>query len=185
VQQGAPGRFGRPVHETQVWPAIPDFKSRVLRYHFAIAAKGGTMAYEAKLKEEPQTIDDFVASVSPPERQAEVLRLVQIFTQVTGYAPQVHSHGMVGFGTYAYTYDSGHSGTSFATGFAPRKADLSIYILPGYTNFAPILQRLGKHKLGKSCLYLKRLSDADEGVLAELIAAGLADLKTRWPVTPT
>lgn len=138
----------------------------------------------AKLVETPQSIADFLDSV-PPERQAEARHLVRIFAAATGYAPRVFSHGMVGFGTYSYTYDSGHSGTSLATGFAPRKADLSIYIMPGYQDFTEILQRLGKHKMGKACLYLRRLSDADELVLTELITAGLANLKTRWPVTPT
>jgi Domain of unknown function (DU1801) len=143
------------------------------------------MAYDAKLKSDVMTIDAFLDALAPPERQAEARRLVQIFREVTGYGPQVFSHGMVGFGSYDYTYATGHSGTAFATGFAPRKAELSIYILPGYTDFGAILARLGKHRVGKACLYLKRLSDADEGVLRELIAAGLADLKTKWPVTPT
>jgi hypothetical protein len=137
-----------------------------------------------KPAEAPQPIDEFLDSVSP-ERRAEARRLVAIFSAATGYAPRVFSPGMVGFGQYSYTYASGHSGTSLATGFAPRKADLSIYIMPGYQDFSAILQRLGKHKMGKACLYLRRLSDADEGVLTELIRAGLADLKTRWPVTPT
>ena len=143
------------------------------------------MADAAKLTTEDLTIAQFLDKVAPPERQTEARRLVQIFTEVTGYAPQVCSHGMVGFGRYAYSYASGHSGTSLATGFAPRKADISLYVLPGLADFAPILHRLGRHKTGKSCLYLRRLSDADEDVLRELIAAGLADLKTRWPVTPT
>ena len=137
-----------------------------------------------KLAEAAQTIDAFLDNL-PPDRQAEARRLVEIFRVATGYAPRVYSHGMVGFGTYAYTYATGHSGTSFATGFAPRKADLSIYIMPGYQDFSAILHRLGKHKLGKACLYLRRLNDADEAVLTELIQAGLADLKTRWPVMPT
>ncbi len=143
------------------------------------------MAYEAKLKTEDMTIEAYLDAVEPPERQAEARQLVRIFSAVTGWAPRVHSHGMVGFGRYEYTYDSGHSGTSFATGFAPRKADLSIYILPGYGDFGPILNRLGKHRMGKACLYLKHLDDADAAVLAELIAAGLADLGRRWTIVPT
>ena len=123
--------------------------------------------------------------MAPPQRQVEARRLVQIFNEVTGYAPRVYSHGMVGWGTYSYTYATGHSGTAFATGFSPRKAELSIYVLPGYGDFGPILQRLGKHRAGKSCLYLRHLADADEGALRELIAAGLADLRTHWPVEPT
>lgn len=93
--------------------------------------------------------------------------------------------GMLGYGRYDYTYETGRTGTWFATGFAPRKAKLSIYIMPGYTDFGPILDRLGKHKKGKSCLYLNKLEDADLDVLAELIRAGLSDLATRWPVHPT
>ena len=143
------------------------------------------MAYEAKLKSEDMAIAEFLDAVEPPERQAEARRLVQIFQDVTGYAPKVYSHGMVGFGRYGYTYATGHSGTAFATGFAPRKADLSLYVLSGHKDQAALLQRLGKHRAGKACLYLKRLSDVDAGVLRGLIAAGLADLKTHWAVTPT
>lgn len=140
--------------------------------------------YEAKTKVEQIGLDAFLRSVEPPERQAEAERLVSLFSTVTGYEPRIWGSSMVGFGRYDYTYATGHSGSSFATGFSPRKAELSIYILPGYTDFGGILARLGKHRIGKSCLYLKRLSDADETVLAELIAAGLADLKTRWQVLP-
>lgn len=132
-----------------------------------------------------QPIDAFLTSITPPHRQAEARHLTRIFAAATGYAPRLFGHGMVGFGQYAYRYDSGHSGTSLATGFAARKADLSIYIMPGGQDFGHILHRLGKHRMGKACLYLRHLSDADEGVLTELIRAGLADLKTRWPVTAT
>ena len=90
---------------------------------------------------------------------------------------------ILGYGQYHYVYDSGREGDFLATGFAPRKANLVVYIMPGYTDFGPILARLGKHRLGKSCLYLNRLSDVDADVLAELIRAGLDDLGRRWPVT--
>jgi len=143
------------------------------------------MARTQKTQVEPQSVEGFLDTVTPPDRQAEALHLVQIFREVTGYEPQLHTGGIVGFGSYAYTYDSGHSGTSCATGFSPRKAELSIYVLSGYSDLGPQLQRLGKYRLGKACLYLKRLSDADEAVLREVIALGLADLKTRWTVTPT
>ena len=143
------------------------------------------MAYQQKTKVEDLSIAAYLDTVTPPGRQAEARHLVTLFSEVTGYAPRLYTGGMVGFGTYAYTYASGHSGTSMATGFAPRKAELSIYILPGYTDFSAILHRLGKHRIGKACLYLRHLSDADEPVLRELIAAGLADLKTRWPILPS
>lgn len=71
-----------------------------------------------------------------------------------------------------------------ATGFAPRMTNLTVYIMPGYADFSAILARLGKHKLGKSCLYVNKLADINTGVLGELIRAGLTDLETRWPVHP-
>lgn len=143
------------------------------------------MAYQAKTRVEDQTVEAFLDGVAPPERQAEARALVALFQEVTGFRPRIFTGGMVGFGTYDYRYDSGHSGTSLATGFAPRKAELSIYILPGHADFGPILARLGKHRTGKACLYLKRLSDADPQALKDLIRAGLSDLATRWTVHPT
>jgi hypothetical protein len=92
---------------------------------------------------------------------------------------------MVGYGSYAYRYESGHGGTALATGFSPRKAELSIYIMPGYQDYGAILTRLGKHRLGKACLYVRKLSDIDLGVLEELIRAGLDDLGKLWPVRPS
>lgn len=92
---------------------------------------------------------------------------------------------MVGYGSYQYTYKSGREGTWFATGFAPRKAKLSIYIMPGYTDFSDILSRLGKHKIGKACLYANKLGDIDEDVLEELIRSGVQNLSEQWPVSPT
>ena len=92
---------------------------------------------------------------------------------------------IVGYGRYHYVYKSGREGDYLATGFSPRKSALSIYIMPGYADFGEILARLGKHKTGKSCLYVNKLADIDLDVLAELIRAGLTDLAAHWPVDPT
>lgn len=92
---------------------------------------------------------------------------------------------MIGYGAYHYVYDSGREGDFLATGFSPRKTNLVVYIMPGYADFGDILARLGKHKLGKSCLYINKLADIDESVLEELIRAGLDDLASRWPVSPS
>ena len=127
----------------------------------------------------------FLAQVEPPGRHDEAMRLDRLFREVTGWQPQLWRGGMLGYGRYDYTYASGRSGSYFATGFAPRKARLSIYIMPGYADFGAILDRLGKHTKGKSCLYLNRLDDADPQVLGELIRAGLDDLGRRWPVRAT
>lgn len=141
------------------------------------------MAYDAKTKSAALDREVWLAGVEE-KRRGEAERLLAIFGEVTGWEPRLWGPSMVGFGRYEYRYESGHSGESFATGFSPRKAELSIYILPGYADFGPILARLGPHKLGKSCLYVRRLDAVDEGVLRELIRAGLADLGKRWPIHP-
>lgn len=139
---------------------------------------------DAKTQPTAQNVVDFLSAINHPRRQAEALALDKLFRQITGYVPQMWGDMIVGYGRYDYTYDSGRSGQFLATGFSPRKARLSIYILPGYSDFSSILARLGKHKLGKSCLYVNKLDDVDTDVLGELIHAGLADLETRWPVYP-
>jgi hypothetical protein len=90
---------------------------------------------------------------------------------------------IIGYGEYHYTYDSGREGDFLATGFSPRKSNLSLYIMPSYQDFGHILDRPGKHKLGKACLYINKLADVDMNVVEEIVSAGLTDLKTRWPVT--
>ncbi|MEM6382565.1 MAG: DUF1801 domain-containing protein [Pseudomonadota bacterium] len=130
-------------------------------------------------------VSTYLATVEPEQKRADASALDTLFRRVTGWEPVLWSSNMVGYGRYRYRYASSHEGEWFATGFAPRKANLSIYIMPGYADFGDILSRLGKHKKGKSCLYLNKLADADETVLAELIAAGLADLRAKWEVVGT
>lgn len=125
----------------------------------------------------------FLDAVAPPVRRTDGLALDALFREVTGWTPQMWGPSLVGYGRYDYTYDSGRSGSMLATGFSPRKANLSIYIMPGYSEFGDILDRLGPHKLGKACLHVTRLERIDRDVLAELIRAGLDDLARRWPVT--
>ena len=139
---------------------------------------------QAKTQIAPTTLAELCQRLEPA-RAAEAVELAQIFSDVTGFAPQIWTGGLVGFGRYEYTYDSGHSGWSLATGFAARKAEISIYIMPGYQDYAALLADLGKHRCGKSCLYLRRLSDAHLPTLRRLIRAGLDDLAKRWTITPS
>lgn len=139
----------------------------------------------AAQKTQPLAMDleSFLAGVDP-SRQAEARRLAAIFAEETGFAPVVWGGSMLGFGRYDYTYDSGHSGSSMATGFAPRKAELVLYVLPASGDASALLAGLGKQRLGKSCLYLKRLEGVDEDILRQLIRVGLEDLRQRWAVHP-
>lgn len=139
---------------------------------------------KAKTRPDPGAITGFLAKVEPPARRAEALRLVAIFRDVTGYEPQLWGSGIVGFGSYSYVYDSGHSGEAPAVGFSPRKAELSLYLNATQSDNAALLARLGKHRTGKACLYLRHLDDADEAVLRRLIRAALDDLALRWAVLP-
>ena len=141
------------------------------------------MAYDAKTQSAALVRDVWLAGVEAA-RQHEAARLLDLFAETTGWEPRLWGPSMVGFGRYEYRYASGHSGESLATGFSPRKAELSVYILPGHADYGSILARLGPHRLGKSCLYIRRLDKVDEGVLKELVRAGIRDLAELWPIHP-
>jgi len=132
-----------------------------------------------------QSVTDFLNAVGHPVRRADGLALDKLFRAVTGFDPVMWGPSIVGYGRYHYTYATGRQGDFLATGFSPRKANLSIYILPGYGAFGDIMARLGKHKTGRSCLYVNKLADIDMEVLGDLMRAGLRDLATHWPVEPT
>lgn len=125
----------------------------------------------------------FVEAIEHPTRKADGLILLDLFADVSGFEPVMWGPSIIGYGTYHYVYDSGREGDFLATGFSPRKSNLSIYIMPGYQDYADILADLGKHKLGKSCLYVNKLADIDLDVLRRLIRAGLDDLHQIWPVS--
>ncbi len=127
-------------------------------------------------------VQAFLAAVPSGMRRDDGFALDQLFREITGFAPRMWGSSIVGYGRYAYRYASGHSGNAPATGFSPRKATFVIYLLAGYENASGQLSRLGKYKIGKSCLYINRLADVDMAVLAEIIRDGLAELATRWEI---
>ena len=112
-------------------------------------------------------------------RRKDCAKIVQIMKKATGEEPRMWGASMVGFGEYHYRYESGHEGDTFVVGFAPRKTDLTLY-LPGAIQKSPdLLGKLGKHKTGKGCLYIKRLDDVDLGVLERLVAASVKHTKSK------
>ncbi|PZP16070.1 MAG: hypothetical protein DI611_07050 [Brachybacterium faecium] len=127
-------------------------------------------------KTQPTDVDpvQYCRELPTDRRQQEGARLLEIFGEVTGEQAVMWGPTMIGYGTYEYTYASGHTGTWFRAGFSPRKAAISLYGLQDSPDSAPMLERLGKHRLGKGCVYVNGLQDIDEGVLRELIAAGWA-----------
>ena len=108
---------------------------------------------------------DFLESLEPERRRRDGLALLELFNTVTQLAPQMWGPSIVGYGRYRYRYDSGREGESLLTGFSPRKTALTLYIMPGYSDLAEPLSRLGKYRLGKSCLYVNKLADVDPDVL--------------------
>lgn len=131
-----------------------------------------------------QTPADFIAALDHDRRRRDAEVLLDLFAKVTGFSPKMWGPSIIGYGRYHYTYKSGREGDFLATGFSPRKSNLSVYIMPGYQDYSEILGRLGKHKTGKSCLYINKLADIDMDVLAELIRTGLRDLNEIWEVHP-
>ena len=140
---------------------------------------------ENKTQFHDASVADFLDAVSHPTRRADARILDATFRRVTGWQPRMFGPSIIGYGQYHYRYESGHEGDCQATGFSPRKANLVLYIMPGYQEFGHILDRLGKYKLGKCCLYINKLADVDVAVVEEIVRAGLDDLAKRWPVTPT
>ncbi len=135
----------------------------------------------AELKTQPNGADPkaFIEAVDDDEKRSDCLRLLDMMGELSGEAPVMWGDTMIGFGLYRYTYASGRSGEWFRIGFSPRKQNITVYLAdgsPGYSDdpaAKEIFGRLGKHKTGKACLYIKRLSDVDEQVLRELIRYSL------------
>lgn len=139
---------------------------------------------ENKTQATSADVTAFLEAVAHPTRRADGLVLDQLFRRVSGYEPRMWGPSLIGYGRYDYIYDSGRQGSFLATGFSPRKTNLSIHIMPGYADFSELLDRLGKHKKAVSCLYVNKLADIDLDVLEEIIHAGLRDLEAKWPVQP-
>jgi hypothetical protein len=124
----------------------------------------------------------FIQSIDHPTRRADGVGLLELMTKITGWDATMWGPSIIGFGSYHYKYDSGREGDFLRTGFSVRKANLVIYIMPGYSDFGEILGRIGKYKMGKSCLYINKLADIDLTVLEELVRAGLDDMAKKYPL---
>ncbi|WP_332760963.1 DUF1801 domain-containing protein [Pseudarthrobacter sp.] len=133
---------------------------------------------ENKTQATGASVDEFLAAVEDPVRRRDGLRLLALMREITGKEPEMWGPTIVGFGRYHYKYESGREGDAAAVGFSPRKASLSLYGLMYGPEAAELLPRLGKHKTGAGCLYVNRLDDVDQAVLAELIKAGYRHVTT-------
>ncbi len=124
---------------------------------------------EVKTKPTEESVSGFLKTVSDKSRREDCLTVLELMKDVTGEEPKMWGSSIVGFGRYRYRYESGREGEFMITGFSPRKSDLTLYIMPGFEPASELMARLGKHKTGKSCLYIKKLADVDLGVLRKIV----------------
>lgn len=142
---------------------------------------------ELKTKPTDAEVSAFVAKVENPTRRADAETLLQIYSEATGMEPQMWGPSIIGYGSYHYKYESGREGDMCRAGFSPRKANIVLYLMGGYSNPATqktmddLRARLGKHKTGSSCLYINKLADVDTDVLKEMVAVDLAWMDKKYP----
>ena len=136
---------------------------------------------ENKTRPTAASVEAFLAAVPDPQRRSDAERLRAMLERVSGEPAAMWGPSIVGFGRYSYRYDSGREGEAPLIGFSPRAKELVVYLADGFERRRALLDRLGKHRAGKSCLYLKRLADVDESVLEALAAESLAHLREAWP----
>ena len=126
------------------------------------------------------SVTDFVNAIDDPDMRADVRKVAAMMRRATGKRARMWGSSIVGYGTYHYKYASGREGDFIVTGYSPRKQALTVYIMGGFERFKPLMKRLGKYKTGKSCLYIKRLSDVDEAVLERLINESVAYMRKTY-----
>jgi Domain of unknown function (DU1801) len=135
----------------------------------------------AELKTKPGgDVTAFLTSVTDEIKKKDCLELLKLMKQVTKEEPVLWGGSMVGFGTYEYKGKSGRSGTWFITGFSPRKQNLTVYIMPGFSRYDELMKKLGKHTTGVSCLYMNNLDDVDIKVLKELVTLSYKYMKEKF-----
>jgi hypothetical protein len=136
---------------------------------------------ENKTTANDNDVDSFIAAVTDEKQRADALKITAMMGRLTGHHPKMWGPGIIGFGSYHYKYDSGREGDMCRIGFSPRKGKTVLYIVDGFAEHGALLEKLGKYKTGKSCLYVKRLSDVDEKVLEEICVRSLAWMAEKYP----
>ena len=137
--------------------------------------------YELKTKETDNSVIEFIEQVDNPKKREDAYRLLDIFTETTGFEAKMWGPSIIGFGTYHYKYETGHEGDAPLVGFSPRKAKISLYFAPGVTRREELLSRFGKHTTGKACVYVNKVADIHEDVLKELIQQSVSFLQEMYP----
>ncbi len=135
---------------------------------------------DPKTKVNDASVEDFLNAVAHPVKKTDSFVLLDLMTEITGVAPKMWGDSIVGFDSYHYVYASGREGKWPIVGFSPRKQNISLYIMPGFENFGPLLDKLGKHKTSKTCLYINKLADVDINVLKELVIQSVTYMRDKY-----
>lgn len=137
---------------------------------------------ENKTQPTKVNVREFIDSLENETRRADALYLLDLMTEVSGEEPTMWGPSIIGFGQYHYKYESGREGDAPRIGFSPRKANSVLYVIPGYADYGDLLGELGKHKVGKSCLYVTRLENVDRDVLRTIVERGWSDMEKSYPL---
>ena len=129
---------------------------------------------ELKTKRNKGNVEAFINGVHDEKKRQDSFKILELMKKVTGNEPEMWGDSIVGFGSYHYKYASGREGDWLATGFSPRKQNMTLYIMDGFDEYEELLSQLGKHKTGKSCLYINKLEDVDLQVLRKLVKKSMA-----------
>jgi hypothetical protein len=135
---------------------------------------------ELKTRQNDASVTAFLAALADPKQRADAKKIAAMMREATGSRPRMWGTSIVGYGSYHYVYASGQEGDWPIVGFSPRKQNISIYIMAGFSGSEKLLAKLGKHKTGKSCLYIKRLDDVDEAVLRKLIDGSISYMRKNY-----
>ncbi|MFL0557988.1 DUF1801 domain-containing protein [Paenibacillus barengoltzii] len=137
--------------------------------------------YELKTKENDNSVIEFIEGVADAKKREDAYRLLDIFTEITGYPAKMWGSSIIGFGSYHYKYASGHEGDAPLVGFSPRKAKISLYFASNDPERDALLESLGKHTQGKGCVYINKVADIDVDVLRKLIRQSVEHLLKLYP----
>ena len=135
---------------------------------------------ENKTKPTGASVADYIASRANAQQRIDCRELMALLKKITRHSPRMWGPSIVGYGSYRYTYESGRTGEAPLTGFAIRGRELVVYLMADGEESRSLLSRLGKHKMGKSCLYFKQLADLDRSALEKLVAGSVADVRRRY-----
>ncbi len=136
---------------------------------------------ENKTKPTDLSVEAYLSAIDDPARRDDCRAIAALMEKVTGEAPQMWGASIVGFDSYHYKYASGREGDACATGFSSRKGDISVYLSAGGAEQEALLALLGRHKMGKACLYIRSLADVDLAILERLVAGSVAEIKRLYP----